>query len=334
MQGRGASIGDYQAPLFFAWQLTNRCQARCLHCCEESGPDKAWKDELSREESLAITRQIVEAGVAEVAFGGGEPLSVPHVWEIFDILHKGGVGIKIETNGLDIGEKEADRLAELQTDNIQISIEGASKAAHESVRIEGRFELALAALKRLQKRKLEVEVVFVPTKLNFREAAAVYELASQVGARKFVTGPMMRLGRAALAWDALALSAQQWQSCLAELDAASKRFPDVQLACYPWDILEEIRVRGQGAQAMVLMVPNGRVKLLNALPWVCGDMRRQSIYQVWEGYKAAWKHPDVMDFIARVAKDPGLLRHANETWEIGSAQSAPKSRKMPEPSTK
>ena len=51
MQGR--TVDDYDAPLFLAWQLTNRCSARCLACCEESGPDKAWRDELSRDEALA-----------------------------------------------------------------------------------------------------------------------------------------------------------------------------------------------------------------------------------------------------------------------------------------
>ena len=52
MQGR--SVDDYDAPLFLAWQLTNRCSARCLACCEESGPDKAWRDELSRDEALDL----------------------------------------------------------------------------------------------------------------------------------------------------------------------------------------------------------------------------------------------------------------------------------------
>ena len=76
MQGR--SVLEYDAPLFLAWQLTNRCSARCIACCEESGPDKAWRDELSRDEALDLTDRIVGAGIPYVAFGGGEPLSVPH----------------------------------------------------------------------------------------------------------------------------------------------------------------------------------------------------------------------------------------------------------------
>jgi len=62
----GRSVEDYAAPLFVAWQLTNRCDARCLACCEESGPDKGWADELSRGEALDLAQEIAVAGISYV----------------------------------------------------------------------------------------------------------------------------------------------------------------------------------------------------------------------------------------------------------------------------
>ena len=97
MQGR--SVDDYDAPLFLAWQLTNGCGARCLACCEESGPGRTWPDELSRAESLDLAGAIVEAGIPFVAFGGGEPLGVPHFWQVIELPAAGGVALKIETDG-------------------------------------------------------------------------------------------------------------------------------------------------------------------------------------------------------------------------------------------
>lgn len=38
--------GSLGAPLYLAWQLTNECNFACLHCIEESGPGRAFKDEL------------------------------------------------------------------------------------------------------------------------------------------------------------------------------------------------------------------------------------------------------------------------------------------------
>src|SRR5215813_10571087 len=123
MQGR--SVDEYRAPLFLAWQLTNRCSARCIACCEESGPDRAWRDELDRGEALALARRIVASGIPYVAFGGGEPLGAPHFWEVLELLAAGGVALKIETDGSFIDDAAAARLAELRVECVQISVDGA-----------------------------------------------------------------------------------------------------------------------------------------------------------------------------------------------------------------
>src|SRR5262249_51169001 len=41
-----AEAEDLGAPLYVAWQITNECNLACLHCIEESGPGKAFRDEL------------------------------------------------------------------------------------------------------------------------------------------------------------------------------------------------------------------------------------------------------------------------------------------------
>ena len=48
---------DLGAPLYVAWQITNECNLACLHCIEESGPGKAFQDELTeRRSSRSSTR--------------------------------------------------------------------------------------------------------------------------------------------------------------------------------------------------------------------------------------------------------------------------------------
>jgi MoaA/NifB/PqqE/SkfB family radical SAM enzyme len=316
-QERGAAIGDYRAPLFLAWQLTNRCGCRCLHCCEESGPERGWSDELDREQALSLSRQIVELGIPYVAFGGGEPLGVPHVWEVFEILHRGGVEIKIETNGLLIDELAADRLQALEVACVQVSLDGPTAAIHETVRPDGPFREAADSIKRLARRGLAPELVFVPTRLNVDSAPRVYDLAVELGARTFVTGSLMRLGRAAAAWDALAPSPEAWESAVAALKERAKSHRDaVRLSIYPWDILREMEVRLESPQAMMLVVPNGRVKLLNALPFAVADLTKLSLAEAWPAVARGWADPKVRDFIANARKDASLLRHANECWDI------------------
>lgn len=315
---RGASVGDYQAPLFLAWQLTNRCQARCLTCCEESGPDKAWKDELAKDEALSFARKIVEAGIPYVAFGGGEPLGVPHFWQLAQILADGGVELKLETNGLPIDDEKADFLKKINVQCVQISVDGTTKASFEKTRPDGDYDGVMSAIKRLVDRGIPPEYVFVPNRNNVMEAGAAYDHAVALGCRTFVTGPMMRLGRAAQAWETLALGDVEWQTVQSALGAhKAKHKGKVKLSIYPWDVLTEMKKRIEEPQAMLLVVPNGKCKLLNALPFAPADIRRSSIEQAWKLYQEAWASDEVKDFVNACQTRPELLLHANETWPMG-----------------
>jgi MoaA/NifB/PqqE/SkfB family radical SAM enzyme len=303
--------------LFVAWQLTNRCGARCIACCEESGPDKAWPDELTRDEALAFAQQIVDAGVPYVAFGGGEPLSVPHCWELFERLAAGGVSLKLETDGSRIDDAAAERIASLGVDCVQISVDGATAATHQRVRPGGSFASAVAAIKRLVARGHPPQFVFVPTRFNLAEILAAYDLASSLGCSVFVTGPLMRLGRAARAWQDVAPADDAWKDAENALRRHAEADPTATaLAIYPWDILSEMECRLASPQAMLLVVPNGKVKLLNALPFAPADLRHQSLEEAWDAYRAAWRSEEVRDFVAGCRGDPARLVHANETWVL------------------
>ena len=313
----GRAVEEYRAPLFLAWQLTNGCRARCLSCCEESGPDKRWPDELDRAEALQLARRIVAAGIPYVAFGGGEPLGVPHCREVFDVLAAGGVALKIETDGSRIDDACADQLARLEVECVQISVDGPNATIHERMRPGSSFTAATDAIRRLAVRGLAPQLVFVPTRLNIADMAATYDLAVELGCSAFVTGPLMRIGRAAAAWHRIACPEEAWERAeLALRDHAAARGEPIALSIYPWDILVELRERLHSPQAMLLVVPNGKVKLLNALPFAPADLRRDSLEQAWEAYREAWRSPRVHAFVERCLTEPDLLRHANETWAV------------------
>ena len=314
----GRTADEYCAPLFLAWQLSNRCSARCLACCEESGPDKAWRDELSRDQAIELAGRIADFGIPYVAFGGGEPLGVAHCWELLESLSRRGVSLKIETDGSRIDEAAADRLADLGVDCVQISVDGATAATHERMRPGSSFASALGAIERLVSRRRPPQLVFVPTRLNIGEILTAFDLAANLGCSAFVTGPLMRIGRAATDWQRLACSDMQWIRAVEALEDRA-RSATIALSIYPWDIVTEMLTRLERPQAMLLIVPNGKVKLLNALPFAPADLRRDSLADAWAAYRAAWRAPEVRQFIERCRSDPALLGHANETWAMNAA---------------
>lgn len=313
----GRSVDEYRAPLFLAWQLTNRCGARCITCCEESGPDKAWGDELGRDEALDLARRIVDFGIAYVAFGGGEPLAVPHCWELLELLAGADIALKIETDGSRIDADAADRLSALDVQCVQISVDGATKATHQRVRPGSSFNAAIQAIERLVARRRAPQLVFVPTVFNIHEIVAAFDLAATLGCGAFVTGPLMRIGRAAADWQRIACSDEQWRQAVAALqERAASSGSGIALSIYPWDIVTEMETRLEQPQAMLLVVPNGKVKLLNALPFVPADLRRDSLEDAWQAYRDGWRAPQVREFVTRCRVDPALLVHANKTWAM------------------
>ncbi|MDD5303465.1 MAG: hypothetical protein PHS14_10180, partial [Elusimicrobia bacterium] len=169
---------------------------------------------------------------------------------------------------------------------------------------------------RLVARGLEPELVFMPTKINVKDAVAVYEQAAARGVRTFVTGPMMRLGRAAYAWDSLACSDEDWKEAVMNLKIAAAALKGPKLAIYPWGIQQEMVTRAESPQSMVLVVPNGRAKLLNALPFAVADLKTESLASAWPKVGAAWKSKEVQDFVRRAQAETDLLKHANECWDV------------------
>jgi MoaA/NifB/PqqE/SkfB family radical SAM enzyme len=315
----GRTLDEYRAPLFLAWQLTNRCEAQCIACCEESGPDRAWWDELRRDEALNLARRVCEFGIPYAAFGGGEPLGVPHCWELFEVLAEHGVALKIETDGSRIDDMAADRIQALAVRCIQISVDGATAATHDRVRPGSGFAAAIGAIERLAARGLEPQWVFVPTRFNLHEIVAAFDRAAALGCGAFVTGPLMRLGRAAHDWQRIACSDEDWRQAVAALsERAAATGTQTALSIYPWEIVTEIETRLESPQAMLLVVPNGKVKLLNALPFAPADLRRDSLETAWRAYRDAWRAPEVREFIGRCRADPRLLAHANETWTMAA----------------
>jgi hypothetical protein len=68
-------------------------------------------------------------------------------------------------------------------------------------------------------------------------------------------------------------------------------------------LLEELRYRLRHPAALLIVLPNGLVKLINALPFVCGDLRQQSLEEIWAHFQSAWTDPRVAKFVEDLATD-------------------------------
>ncbi len=274
-------------------------------------------DEMNKEEVFSFLRQIVDLTIPYVAFSGGEPLLHPYFFEMCEFLRRNDVSLKVETNGEFIDERVAEKLAKLKFRSVQISLDGATAETHEKLRLKGDWTKAVAACRYLVKKGVNTEIVFVPTKFNIYETGAVIDLAYSLGAYGVYTGKIMRIGRAAKNWDILCPSDVEYENFFAVLKEKIDLYKGkMKVYYYPYDVVEELKYRLELPSASILVIPNGKVKLIGPLPFICGDLKKQSLTQVWGAYKKAWRNPEVINFAKKVIADPKLLAKSNDWKQI------------------
>ncbi|MDP7420928.1 MAG: radical SAM protein [bacterium] len=311
----GSNIEDFAAPLFIAWQLNSACNLDCLHCCEEAG--HTMPDELNHDEIIDFCHQIIDLNIPYAAISGGEPMLHPYFFDIIELLTSNRISVKVETNGMFIGEKEAKRFAMLGMRSVQVSIDGATATTHKRMREGGDWQKTIDACKLLLKHGVNTEMVFVPTTFNIHEIESAIDLAFSLGMYGFYTGKIMRIGRAAQNWELLCPTDEQYAQAFEILEEKQAQYDGkMKVYYYPYDVIEELKYRLHHPAASLLVIPNGKVKLIGPLPFLCGDLRRQNLTDVWTRYKEAWKEPEVSVFTNKVINDPLLLSKANKWIEL------------------
>jgi MoaA/NifB/PqqE/SkfB family radical SAM enzyme len=308
-------IDALRAPLFVSWQLTRDCDLACLHCCTESAPGKRLSDELDADAAMRVVDEIVRNDVPYVMLCGGEPLVVPHFLAVAEALGDAGVQLKIETNGQRFGPAIAARLARLPVRSVQISLDADTEETYRRQRPGGSLARVHDACRAVAAAGLPLEVTFAPTRINIDEVERVLDRARALGAFRFNSGTLMRIGTAARQWRNLEPTAGQYDAFFAILDRAARFAGPMELCYSPRDIAGALQHSLHEPPATLLVLPNGWVKVAAALPHVCSDLRRESLADAWRAYCAAWHDDDVIDSARRAIDDASRHADANRwTW--------------------
>jgi MoaA/NifB/PqqE/SkfB family radical SAM enzyme len=216
-----------------------------------------------------------------------------------------GAQLKVETNGHYLGRENCERLRELGVKAVQLSLDGATRATFNRMRVRGEFNTALDGARNLRAAGVPLEINFSPTLFNIEEIGAAIDLACELGAYSFYTGRTMYTGNAVKAWRHVGPSEAQYRTFFDTLRAKAAEYEGrMRVHFHEMGLLEELRYRLQHPAALLIVLPNGLVKLINALPFVCGDLRRQSLAEIWANFRSAWQDPRVARFVDELAVDP------------------------------
>ena len=169
---------EQKIPSRVMFELTYRCNFRCLHCY--LSPDK--KKELNTKEVFLVLDQLKDAGTFHIGFTGGEPFLRRDLFQILDHAKKCGFRISLLTNGFLIDKDNAKKLAALgpSLNRVDISVLGANPKTFEKITgVKGSFNKVMDSIGLLKKEGVVVQLKSTLMTLNKDELLEIRALAKK-----------------------------------------------------------------------------------------------------------------------------------------------------------
>ncbi|WP_428559770.1 MAG: radical SAM protein [Solidesulfovibrio sp. DCME] len=174
------------------WELTRACPYRCAHCLVDGGEGNPYI-----ENPADTARMLEDIGVREVVLSGGEPLLYPQAEEVIDLLVRAGSRVSICTTATLVDAQRAIRLRGKGLESAILSLDGATAAAHESIRHgPPSYAPMLTGCRALIAAGIPVDLTLTLGSHNAGEVDLVADLADRLGARSLAVVPLLPLGRA------------------------------------------------------------------------------------------------------------------------------------------
>lgn len=133
-----------------SFEITNRCNLSCIHCCIDADGIKSKKKELTTKEVKNILSTIVKWSPDRIMLSGGEPMLRSDFTEILIYLKSIYDGkILVSTNGTLINKNNIDILKKCAY-QVDISLDGVDEKTCSIVRGKGVFDRVIENIKLLQ----------------------------------------------------------------------------------------------------------------------------------------------------------------------------------------
>ncbi|HXI50658.1 MAG TPA: radical SAM protein [Candidatus Saccharimonadales bacterium] len=145
-QGHGAPRSAAERKPIVVWNITRRCNLRCIHCYSDSDA-REYPGELTWEQCRGVVDDLAQFGVPGVLLSGGEPLIHPRFFDLAGYARSKGLRLTLSTNGTLIDRAAAQRLQGLDFAYVGISLDGIG-ATHDYFRgRQGAFEKTVEAFR-------------------------------------------------------------------------------------------------------------------------------------------------------------------------------------------
>ena len=179
------------------FEITRRCNLRCIHCENECG--EVSRRELPTERIRCVARELVQLGCRHVDVTGGEPLLHPDWAGLCRDFAEVGLRTAVITNGTLLDDERLARALDAGIAAVGISLDGL-QATHDSIRLRpgaglSPWRATVAAIERALP-KIETVVMTAVNRWNLAELPALRQHLVAMGVQRWQIQLVIPLGRA------------------------------------------------------------------------------------------------------------------------------------------
>ena len=297
---------EFKSPLGCQMELTYRCNLKCIQCYNQSGLQRNTWEDMSMRKWIDVTEQLVKGEVAQVIITGGEPLILGEdLFKIMDMLDDSGVTFFFITNGWFLTDENLDRLSKYAYSRFQISIDGSRSCIHDEIRgVKGSFERAVRGAVNIREMGLPLVIAHIVMKQNVEYVAEMIELAYYLGAFHIISDKFSEVGRGYLNRSDIGITEEQKTHLH---DIVEKKRQEYRMKMHVTPVTDTAVIFRRyivDPTRVILIRPNGDVRLDCVLPFTIGNVLKEDIQPMWDRIgKRAWLHPEILEYVHKVRSD-------------------------------
>lgn len=292
-------------PKWIAWEITGRCNLRCIHCRSSSDGSEPAR-EYTGPEARDLMDQIADYASPVLVLSGGEPLLRP---DCFDLARYGtakGLRMCLATNGTLVDEGVCEEIRASGIRIVSLSLDGSTPEIHDDFRQQpGAFDGVIRAASHFRSRGIPFLINSSFTRRNQRDIENVFRLAKELGAKAWYLFMIVPTGRAEGALDEL-ISREDYEKILHWHYRQEEEETEILMrpTCAPHYfriVRQQSRREGKkwkqrslafatgvskgclAGQHIAFIDRFGNVKPCSYFAESAGSLREQSFQEIWEG---------------------------------------------------
>ena len=220
-----------ETPRVVGVEITGRCQLRCRHCFNRSGPGNPHELSLTVVDKLLDEMQIWD--VNHLRISGGEPTCHCQFQEIVAACQERGISIALNTHGVYSGIM-LEYLKTAPIDLFLISVDGL-EANNDAIRGKGVFRRAVHSCKKLHWAGQRVMIGFHIGRVNRADVRGLITLAAEIGV-DIKLSPIRPLGRVIEELPNVVIPSRSYLEVVIEVNELRHKFPHIKIVS-DFDIL-------------------------------------------------------------------------------------------------